>query len=198
MAKDVLLTLDILAGAQCLQVHTDQIFDCAWNPCGVYVADCKIRIFILQKWENVHERPDRLAYAVHDSNYIARYFLHWFWYVSVEIRHLNTKINQIKWRRFWNHESHSIEKRFNKRKKKEQRNIVLALFVSFPTFFRIYFSLILSICASFDQFNFLKFMLQREDWLKVSLLITIDWYQFDRHFQTIQSFFYWILLDSKL
>lgn len=92
LAKDVLLTatydmtikiwnLDTLAEEHCLQGHTDQIFDCAWSPCGVYAAtvckDGKIRIFNPRKSENaIREGPGpigtrgaRITWAI-DGHYI--------------------------------------------------------------------------------------------------------------------------------
>ena len=66
-AKNVLLTasydmtikiwnLETNTEQLCLKGHTDQIFDCAWSPCGVYAAtvckDGKVRIFNPRKSEN--------------------------------------------------------------------------------------------------------------------------------------------------
>lgn len=73
LAKDVLLTasydmtikiwnLQTFTAMFCLKGHTDQIFDGAWSPCGVYVAtvskDGKIRVFNPRKSENaIREGP---------------------------------------------------------------------------------------------------------------------------------------------
>ncbi|XP_031625117.1 coronin-7 isoform X2 [Contarinia nasturtii] len=92
LAKNVLLTasydmtikiwnLETLAEELCLKGHTDQIFDCAWSPCGVYAAtvckDGKVRIFNARKSENpIHEGPGpigtrgaRITWAI-DGHYI--------------------------------------------------------------------------------------------------------------------------------
>lgn len=73
MAKDILLTasydmtikiwnLQTCKEELCLKGHTDQIFDCAWSPCGVFAAtvckDGKIRVFNVRKSENaIREGP---------------------------------------------------------------------------------------------------------------------------------------------
>ncbi|XP_055297269.1 coronin-7 isoform X11 [Sitodiplosis mosellana] len=92
LAKDVLLTasydmtikiwnLATFSEELCLKGHTDQIFDCAWSPCGVFAAtvckDGKIRIFNPRKSENpIREGPGpigtrgaRITWAI-DGHYI--------------------------------------------------------------------------------------------------------------------------------
>lgn len=92
LAKNVLLTasydmtikiwnLDTFAEELCLKGHTDQIFDCAWSPCGVFAAsvsrDGKIRVFNPRKSENaIREgngptgtRGARITFAI-DGHYL--------------------------------------------------------------------------------------------------------------------------------
>ncbi|KAG4075646.1 hypothetical protein HA402_003471 [Bradysia odoriphaga] len=92
LAKNVLLTasydmsiklwcLETMTEKLCLKGHTDQIFDFAWSPCGVYGAsvckDGKIRIYNPRKSENpiaegpgpVGTRGARISYAI-EGHYI--------------------------------------------------------------------------------------------------------------------------------
>lgn len=92
LAKNVLLTasydmsiklwcLQTMTEKLCLKGHTDQIFDFAWSPCGVYGAsvckDGKIRIYNPRKSENpiregpgpVGTRGARISYAI-EGHYI--------------------------------------------------------------------------------------------------------------------------------
>lgn len=92
LAKNVLLTasydmsiklwcLQTMTEKLCLKGHTDQIFDFAWSPCGVFGAsvckDGKIRIYNPRKSENpiregpgpVGTRGARISYAI-EGHYI--------------------------------------------------------------------------------------------------------------------------------